>query len=269
MAFVPVKRLTLELDGTHLDCVRFGTGDRPLVIVPGLSLQGVRGAALPLALSYRIFSKTHTVYVFDKKAAVPEGYAIRDLAGDLAAAMDRLGLAHADVFGVSQGGMIAQRLAIERPELVRRLVLGVTASRTNPVMEEAVGGWIGMARRGDYRALILDMFPRMYSEGYLKRYQPLFPLLTRVGKPRDFGRFIALARACLTCDTYEELHKIACPVLVLGASEDRVVTGAASEEIAARLSCALHMYQGLGHAAYEEAPDFNRRVLRFLCDSAS
>lgn len=265
MGLNPVKRLTLEMDGTHLDCVRFGGGEKTLVLVPGLSLQGVRGAALPLALSYRIFSKTHTVYVFDKKADIPEGYAIRDLAGDLAAAMDRLGLAHADVFGVSQGGMIAQRLAIERPGLVDKLVLAVTASRPNAVMERAVNGWVEMARRDDYRALVLDMFAQMYSQDYIKRCKFLFPLLTRVGKPGDFGRFTALARACLTCDNYGELHKIACPVLVLGASEDRVVTGEASEEIAARLSCPLHIYPGLGHAAYEEAPDFNRRVLQFLC----
>jgi len=136
-------------------------------------------------------------------------------------------------------------------------------------MERAVNGWVDLARRGDYQALVLDIFSQMYSQNYIKRYRPLFPLLTRVGRPKDFRRFIALAHACLTCDTYGELHKITCPVLVLGASEDRVVTGAASEEIAARLSCALHMYQGLGHAAYEEAPDFNRRVLQFLCDSVS
>ena len=85
-----------------------------------------------------------------------------------------------------------------------------------------------------------------------------------MGKPRDPGRFIALAEACLTCGSYPELYKITCPVLVLGGVEDRVLTGRASEEIAEKLGCEIHMYENLGHAAYDEAPDFNRRVLAFL-----
>lgn len=259
-----VKSFTLDLDGTGLDCVRFGSGAEALVLLPGLSLQGVKGAAFPLAYMYRIFAKAYTVYVLDRKAQVPEGCTIWDLAQDSARAMERLGLRRADVIGVSQGGMIAQCMAIDHPHLVRRLVLAVTASRWNAVMEEAVGGWIGMARRGDYRAIVMDMFPRMYSPAYLKRYQWMTPLLTRVGRPKDLSRFAALAEACLTCGAYPELSKIVCPVFVIGGRQDRVVTGEASEEIAAKLGCEIHMYGGLGHAAYEEAPDFNERIFRFL-----
>lgn len=53
-------------------------------------------------------------------------------------------------------------------------------------------------------------------------------------------------------------------MLVIGGRQDRIVTGEASEEIAGRLGCALYMYEALGHAAYEEAADFNRRVLDFF-----
>lgn len=77
-------------------------------------------------------------------------------------------------------------------------------------------------------------------------------------------RFINLAGACLTCDLYPQLHKISCPALVLGGQEDRVLTGGASRELAGALGCELHIYEGLGHAAYEEAGDFNRRILRFF-----
>ncbi len=51
---------------------------------------------------------------------------------------------------------------------------------------------------------------------------------------------------------------------MLGGREDRVLTGEASEEITEALCCELHMYEGLGHAAYEEARDFNRRIRLFL-----
>ena len=36
------------------------------------------------------------------------------------------------------------------------------------------------------------------------------------------------------------------------------------EELAEKLGCSLYLYDDLGHAAYEDAKDFNRRVLAFL-----
>lgn len=261
-----VRRVTVEKDGTVLDCVIFGTGGKALVILPGLSFQRVKSAALPLAYLYRCFAKQYTVYVADKKAVVPAGYTIRDLADDAAFLMERLNIGTADVFGVSQGGMIAQYLAIGHPCLVRKLVLGVTASRPNGVMEQVLGGWIEMARRREYGPFVIDMFEKMYSPAYLKKYRWLYPVLSRIGKPKDFSRFIALAEACLTCNSYPELSKITCPVFVLGGKQDHVVTGGASEEIAAALGCSIHMYGGLGHAAYQEAPDFNQRISRFLSE---
>jgi pimeloyl-ACP methyl ester carboxylesterase len=85
-------------------------------------------------------------------------------------------------------------------------------------------------------------------------------------KPKDVQRFVILAEACLTCQTYELLDQIQCPTLVLGGQEDKVVTGLASEEIAKKLGCDMYMYDDLGHAAYEEAKDFNQRVYDFLKD---
>ncbi|MBD5160604.1 MAG: alpha/beta hydrolase [Oscillibacter sp.] len=259
-----IKTLTFEKDGTALDCAVFGTGRRTLVIIPGLSFQRVKGAALPLAYMYRTFSKEYTVYVMDKKEAVPDGYTIREMAEDAAFAMERMDLRAADVFGVSQGGMIAQYLAIDHPHLVNGLVLGVTASRKNTVMESVICGWISLAERREYEALVRDMLKKMYSDAYQRRYGWLFPILSKAGKPKDFSRFIALAKACLTCDSYPELHKITCPALVLGGKRDQIVTGAASEEIAEKLKCQIHMYDTLGHGAYEEAPDFNKRIQQFL-----
>ena len=42
------------------------------------------------------------------------------------------------------------------------------------------------------------------------------------------------------------------------------VSGEASLEIAERLGCEMHLYEGLGHSAYEEAPDFNQRIKEFF-----
>lgn len=257
---------TVKKGNEILDYVRFGDGDRPLVLIPGLSFQRVKPAAFLLAHRYRMFTQGYTVYVFDKKEVIPDGYTIREMADDLAAAMERLGLRGASVLGISQGGMIAQYLAIDHPRLVSRLALGVTASRRNDVMVEAVGGWIRMAEQDDYGGVVADMLEKLYSPACVRRYRWLFPLLSRMGRPKDLSRFIALAKSCLRFDAYSELAKIACPSLVIGGELDRVVTGRASEELSERLGCDLVLYPGLGHAAYDEAPDFNAQVYRFFAD---
>ena len=60
----------------------------------------------------------------------------------------------------------------------------------------------------------------------------ILSLLTMVQKPKDVQRFLTLAKACLTCNAYEELDKMKCPVLVLGGACDKITTGEASVEIA-------------------------------------
>lgn len=264
MWFQHAKNLTLQIGDTNLDYVRFGAGKKTLIMLPGLSFQKVKGMALPLAWMYRIFAKSYTVYVLDKRTVIPEGYTIRDMAGDVALAMKQLHLENADVLGVSQGGMIAQYLAIDYPHLVRRLVLGVTTSKCNPVMEKIIKDWIHMVKAEAYGAVIADMFEKMYSATYLRKYRWLLPILKKAGRPEEPGRFISLARACLTCNAYPELYKISCPVFVIGGTKDSVVTGQASWEIADTLGCEIYMYDNLGHAAYEEAADYNMRILKFL-----
>lgn len=260
------RELKLNVQDIQLDYLTFGNGTKPLVMIQGLNTCGIKGAALSLAYMYRIFAKDYKVYLFDRRPVVQEGITVRDMSSDIAMAMDRLGISNADVLGVSQGGMIAQYLAIDRPDLVSKLVLAVTLSRNNDTVKQVVNNWIEMAQRGAMKELVTDLAEKMYSDAYVKRYRPFMPLLTILQKPKDVGRFVALAKACLTCNAYDVLDKIKCPVFVLGGRQDQVVTGAASEEIAAKIGCQLHMYDGLGHAAYEEAKDFNQIVYGFLIE---
>lgn len=107
----------------------------------------------------------------------------------------------------------------------------------------------------------------MYSKAYVKKYRWLFPILARIAKPKNEERFISLAKACLTCTAYDRLDGIRVPTLVLGGKDDMIVGAEASHEIAERLSCEIHMYEGLGHSAYEEAKDFNLRIKKFLSNT--
>src|ERR1700676_2322767 len=48
---------------------------------------------------------------------------VAGMARDGASLIDALHLEHVDLFGFSMGGFVAQQIAVDRPELVRRLVL--------------------------------------------------------------------------------------------------------------------------------------------------
>ena len=259
---------SVKIHDTTMDYIAFGQGNKPLVILPGLSLNRVKGAGLSLAYMYRRFAKEYRVYVFDKKEAVEQGVTIREMAADTAYVMEQLGIIKAYIFGVSQGGMIAQYIAMDYPRLVEKLVLAVTLSRQNESMKSAVDTWIHYAEKKELESFVEDMLVRLYSSKYIKKYRLLIPMMIRMSKKADLNRFVILAKSCFTCETYNELHKIQCPVLVLGGKQDQVVTGEASEEIAEKLNCKIFMYEELGHAAYEEAKDFNERIYTFLqsCD---
>ena len=260
------KNGSTELPSGVQDYVRFGRGSETLVMIPGVGdgLQTVRGMALPFALLYRSLAREFTVYVFSRRRDLPAGVTTRDMAEDLDGAMGALGIRRAAVVGVSQGGMIAQWLAIDHPDRVGRLVLAVTAARANDTVLDVVSRWLGMADRGDLRGILLDTAERSYSPKRLRTARLENAVAGAFAGQKDFGRFRAQAESCLTHDAYGELARIACPTLVIGGREDRIVTGEASEGLAAAIPGAeLYMYDGLGHGLYEEAPDFFARAAGF------
>ena len=70
----------------------FGTGEKKLVVLPGLSdgLATVKGKAFILSAPYKKFFRNYTVYMFSRKNNMPEGYSVRDMADDQIRAMKAL-----------------------------------------------------------------------------------------------------------------------------------------------------------------------------------
>ncbi|MCR5229100.1 MAG: alpha/beta hydrolase [Solobacterium sp.] len=260
------KNGTVSAGGSEMCYVSFGSGERTLILLPGLSdgLATVSGKALLLAPPYRLFFEKYTVYMFSRKNELP-ACTIRDMASDQAEAMKNLGIGKAFVMGVSQGGMIAQYLAVDHPEMVSGLVLAVTAPCANEVIRENVNRWLFYAGKGDHKGLMTDTAEKSYSDKYLKKYRKLYPLLGAVGKPSDYGRFINNANAVLQFDASADLQKISCPVLIIGGDDDKTVGTEAAGKLKELIpGSRMHIYHGLGHGLYEEAEDFNRRVYDFL-----
>lgn len=255
---------TVRLSGGEMQYLSFGNGPRPLVILPGLSLRSVMLSAAVVTGGYALFTEEYSVTLFDRRTGLDVGYSIADMADDTAEAMKKLGIAEADVIGFSQGGMIAQLLAARYPSLVRKLVLGSTAPWVNPYFREVVDRWLGLAEQGNVRPLNRDMYQRIFSPATYEKYRKAFSVLEREGTQEELCRFRILTRAFDGFDAREELKTVRCPVLVLGAEEDRVLTGDASREIAELTGGELYMYEGYGHAVYDEAPDYKQRMLDFL-----
>ena len=261
-----MKNGRIAIHQTDMYYVRFGHGGKYLVVLPGLSdgLATVKGKALLLKAPYKRFLTEYTVYMFSRKNHMPEGYTIRQMAEDQALAMKKLGIGKAAVLGVSQGGMVAQYLAIDHPEMVEKLILAVTAPNANEVVKDAVGAWIKMAKRKDHVRLMTDTAEKMYSKPYLEKNRKLFPLMARFTKPKSYERFFRNAYAILGFDAREELPKIGCPTLIIAGEDDHTVGNEAPYAIHRSIpDSEIYIYQGLGHGAFEEAKDFYDRIYRF------
>ena len=264
-----MKNGSIAIGNTEMYYVSFGKGKKTLTVLPGLSdgLATVKGKALLLAPPYKRFSKEYTVYMFSRKNDMPEGYTIRQMAEDQAAALKRLGMEKTSVLGVSQGGMIAQYLAIDHPEMVEKLILAVTAPYANDKAKDAVVTWIEMAKKGDHVSLMVDTAERMYSKAYLDKNRKLFPLMARFTKPGNYERFLRNAYAILDFDARSELEKISCPALIIAGGDDNTLGNEAPNELTRAIpGSKMYIYEGLGHGAYEEAGDFYDRVYEF-CES--
>ncbi|MCQ2107247.1 MAG: alpha/beta hydrolase [Fibrobacter sp.] len=253
----------------EMEYARFGSGAKTFVIIPGLSLRSVMVSASSVETSYKIFKDDYTVYLFDRRKNMPAVYSVADMAKDTAAAMKALGLEHADILGTSQGGMIAQHIAIENPELVSRLVLASSSSKAEPLQLEVIGNWAALARAGRADDLVGDFIDNAFTPAFVQRYRRALLMMYKNLTEEELLRFAITAEACAGIDTYEILGRIQCPTFVIGAGLDHVVTYEASVKIAEKLKsanvpCEFYTYEENGHAVFDEAKDYKERILQFF-----
>ncbi len=259
---------TVKVESSEVEYVAFGRGGTPLVAIPGLSegLRTIKGTGKMLWFMYRGFSRTHRMYVIGRKNELQEGYTTKGMADDLAAVMEKLGIVPAQVMGISQGGMIAQWLAINYPEKVSRLALVISLARQNDTVQQTIGNWIKMVVDEQYEDFAIDMQEKNYTDNYLKRIRPFYWILKRMGHPQSKERFLIQAESCITHDAYAELPRINCPTLIIGSGADQIVGGAEVQyEMAEAIEDSkLHIYPDLGHGAFIEAKDFNDYLYNFF-----
>ena len=75
---------TVKTERFFMNFFRFGTGEKTLVILPGLSVQSVMGASNAIAEAYQSLADRYTIYVFDRRMDLPKTYSVHDMARDTA-----------------------------------------------------------------------------------------------------------------------------------------------------------------------------------------
>ena len=115
------------------------------------------------------------------------------------------------------------------------------------------------------QALTGDMITRLYGAETLRQYGDALLRINDGLTDRELRRFRVQAKAITTFDAYDELPKIQCPAFVIGVEGDKVLSAEASDELADALCCDQYMYPASwGHCAFDEAPDYKERILRFI-----
>lgn len=220
-------------------------------------------------------SRDHRVVIFDQRGtgrsvARSTDYSNGRLAADAAALLDHIGGGSAVVCGHSNGGRVAQRLAVERPDLVRKLVLMSSggASTTPGIPLDLCLGLVRMGYEPHIRdQAILNGFTAdwaAHNQADLERY-----LAVRCGNPPSLEVFLRHVIGRQAFNLGARVHDIKAPTLVLiGDDEDHGPPGhmthvAYAQQLAKDIPNArMEIMPASGHYYYFSAPELTNRLIR-------
>ena len=257
----------------ELPYVRVGNGPENLVVLPGITLENDppnRLAAWTYRLGFGRFARMYTVYVINRKRGMPPGYATQDMAADYARAIESaLGPSH--LMGFSTGGSIAHYVALDHHEMVRSLILNVSASRLSEEGRKMCERWRVLARERRWQVLRADMASATVTGETNKRLARAF--MKVIGRfvlrvPSDPSDFLTTLEADLNHDTTGRLNEISAPTLIIGGSEDPFFSEGLLRETAGKIpDAALRVYEGVGHGVPKERKHrYENDTLAFLSD---
>jgi pimeloyl-ACP methyl ester carboxylesterase len=202
--------------------LRVGDGP-PLVMVQGLSPRHdiPRGWERRMALGGVTPLADHfTVYSVSRKRGLQPGESMSDIAGHLARAVEYDLGEPAFLHGTSTGGSVALQLAVDRPDLVRRLVVVASAYRLGSQGRAMQAELARLTRAGDpaggWARLIAGTLPKPMRVPA----QPVARLAARSMATDDASDLLVTIDAEDAFDVGAELSRITAPTLVIGGGKD-------------------------------------------------
>jgi pimeloyl-ACP methyl ester carboxylesterase len=202
---------------------------------------------------------------------------IAGMAKHALAFLDALGLSTCDVLGFSLGGMVAQQMALERPSIVRRMILVGTAPRGGEdimhLEKPSLAKHLGDPSLNGYAVLQKIFFAPTDSsqaaggafiERLLQRTQDRAPISgpevakAQMAAFRDWEQF--------TGERFADLKDISQPALVINGIHDEMIPVRNSYWLSAHLPNAVLMtYPDSGHGSlFQFHESFTRQVAAFL-----
>jgi 3-oxoadipate enol-lactonase len=248
-----------------LHFTEYGSGSAPpLLLVHGLM---VTGAMYDHVVDH--FAASRRVIVPDlrghgRSRGLPAPYTVAQLAADLAALLADLGIDRADVLGYSQGGAIAQELALDHPACCRRLVLACTYAFNMASLREKLEGHAAPLL---VRALGMKRFGRLvFSVGVDDLPEERKAWLAGLIADQDRDLMLRAWREAMAFDSRPRLGAILCPTLVLAGSKDTAVPMHHARMLHDGIAGSrLEVVDGAGHALVWTHPGaFERAVDAFL-----
>jgi poly(3-hydroxyoctanoate) depolymerase len=163
--------------------------------------------------------------------------------------LDQLGHHRVDVLGVSFGGALAQQLAIQDPQRVRRLILAATTFGLGGIPGNPLTMAILFTPLRYYSKRYLELVaPYLYGrgadDGQLVRQQTV----ARLHRPPSLAGYYLQIAAIAGWTSLPYLRRIGQPTLVMGGTDDRIVP-LVNARIMNRLipDARLHVVHGGGH----------------------
>ena len=214
---------------------------------------------------------THDVVAFDLPGhghtpGAPADWTLDKAAGCLGQVIHRLEVGPAHLVGLSVGGMISQALTLAQPDQVRSLTLIDTAAAFAEPARTAMRDRAETARRAGMTA-VLDTTIKRWFTAETERDRP--HLIDRVSKTLladDPMVHAAMWDMIAGLDLVSELHRIACPTLILVGEFDPSSPPAAAHVLKENIADAeMHVIADASHMAPLERPDeVNAYLVRFL-----
>jgi 3-oxoadipate enol-lactonase len=190
--------------------------------------------------------------------APPAPYAMGTLVRDAERLLEAAGARGAVVVGLSIGGMIAQGLAVKRPDLVAALVLSNTAARigTPAVWDERIAA----ARAGGIEALADAVMLRWFSRGFREGAEVAAWRNMLVRTPLE--GYLGCSAAISGTDFLTTTAGLRLPLLAIAESEDGSTPPDMVRETAALVpGSRFHLIRGAGHLPCVEQPAAYAAVL--------